>query len=263
MAVLAATTWCQIAYWWDPVTLCTHALASTADNGFMRNQLGGTLLQQGKPREAIEHFEMAAQWDPAMVQPQYNLGVAYANLGQLDQAAAHYRRALAINDGYAAAHNNLGLVETNRGHYAEAKMQLRRAIEIDPSFADAYMNLALACLKSGDPAGAISSAQRALELIPSLTNGQRIIAGPRSPRPSSGSDSPVDGRVRVFRMTRGSSTTSRGCVTDPTAGSLGEPHFGAEEVQRYPGTGVKDQDLKIPYEPLALRQPSRRLSGAE
>jgi Tfp pilus assembly protein PilF len=176
VAVLAATTWCQIAYWRDPVTLCTHALASTADNGFMRNQLGGALLQQGKPREAIEHFEMAAQWDPAMVQPQYNLGVAFANLGQLDQAAAHYRRALAINDGYAAAHNNLGLVENNRGHYAEAKLQLRRAIEIDPGFADAYLNLALACLKSGDPAGAFSSAQRALELKPTLTNGQRIIA---------------------------------------------------------------------------------------
>jgi protein O-mannosyl-transferase len=176
VAILAATTWCQIAYWRDPVTLCAHALASTADNGFMRNQLGCALLQQGKAREAIEHLELAAQWDPAMPQPEYNLGIAFANLGQLDQAAVHYRRALAIHDGHAGAHNNLGLIENDRGHYAEAKLQLRRAIEIDPGFAEAYMNLALACLKSGDPAGAISSAQRALELIPSLTKCHRIIA---------------------------------------------------------------------------------------
>ncbi len=176
LAILAATTCWQIGYWRDSVTLCTHALASTADSGFMRNQLGCALIQQGRAREAIEPLELAARWDPAMVQPQYNLGIAFAKLDQIDQAVVHYRAALAINDGHAGAHNNLGLIENDRGHYAEAKRQLRRAIEIDPGFADAHMNLALVCLNSRDFAAAISSAQRGLELQPRLTNCHRIIA---------------------------------------------------------------------------------------
>jgi protein O-mannosyl-transferase len=176
VVVLAVTTCVQIGYWRDFVTLCTHALSSTADSAFMENQLGGALLQQGRAREALEHLELAARSDPAMRQPQYNLGIAFAQLGRFDQAVVHLRAALAINDGYSAAHYQLGLVENELGHYAEAQEHLRRTIEIDPELVDAHVNLAVACLKSGDNAGAISSARRALELQPGLTNCHRIIA---------------------------------------------------------------------------------------
>jgi tetratricopeptide (TPR) repeat protein len=176
VVVLAATTCVQIGYWRDLVTLCTHALSSTADNAFMENQLGGALIQQGRAREAIEHLELAARLEPAMRQSQYNLGIAFAQLGRFDQAVVHFRAALAINDGYSAAHYQLGLVENELGHYTEAQEHLRRTIEINPELVDAHMNLAVACLNSGDNAGAISSARRALELQPGLTNCHRIIA---------------------------------------------------------------------------------------
>ena len=176
VAVLAATTCVQIGYWRDCVTLCTHALSSTADNAFMENQLGGALLQQGKPREAIEHLELAARSDPAMVQPQYNLGIAFAQLGRSTRRSSISGRRWPSTTGTPPRTTIWGWWKMNLGHYAEAKLQLRRAIEINPEFVDAYMNLALVCLNSGDHAGAISSAQRALELQPGLTNCHRIIA---------------------------------------------------------------------------------------
>ena len=117
------------------------------------------ILAQGKLREAVQEFERAARLEPRSVEPEYNLGVALAQLGEFDQAIAHYRKAIAINDLHASAHNNLGLLESSRGQFAAAKAQLRRAIEISPDYADAQMNLALVCLKSGDAAGAISSAR--------------------------------------------------------------------------------------------------------
>ena len=176
VALLAATTWVQIGYWRDFVTLCTHALSSTTDNAFMENQLGGALIQQGRAHEAIEHLELAARSEPPMRQPQYNLGIAFAQLGRMDQAVVHFRAALAINDGYTAAHYELGLLENDLGHYGEAQRHLRRAIEINPELVDAHMYLAIVCLNRGDDAGAISSARRALELQPGLTNCHRIIA---------------------------------------------------------------------------------------
>jgi protein O-mannosyl-transferase len=175
MALAAMTCW-QVSNWHDDVSLFSHAVASAADNTFVRNKLGCALLVQGKLREAVQEFERAARLEPRSIDPEYNLGTVLAQLGEFDQAIAHYRKAIAINDLHAGAHNNLGLLECDRGQFAAAKAQLRRAIEINPDYAEAHMNLALVCLKSGDAAGAISSARHALELQPHLTTSNLIIA---------------------------------------------------------------------------------------
>ena len=199
VALLAATTWVQIGYWRDLVTLSTHALNSTADSAFMENQLGGALLQQGRAREAIAHLELAARSEPPMRQPQYNLGIAFAQLGRMDQAVVHFRAALAINDGYSAAHYQLGLVENELGHYTEAQEHLRRTIEINPELVDAHMNLAIACLSKRRQRG--SDLLRPTRFgtptrFDELPSDHR--AGSGAPGPISGSDWPVAGRFEAF-----------------------------------------------------------------
>jgi protein O-mannosyl-transferase len=176
LAALAATTCWQVACWRDDMTLLTHAIASADDNWFIRNKLGCALSEQGKTREAIEQFELAARLEPKCVDAEYNQGAMHARLGEFDQAIDHYRAALAINDGHALAHNYLGFIQGIRGQYRAAKSNIRRAIEISPDFAEAHANLGLVCLNSGDYAGAISNCQRALELQPNLTSCHCIIA---------------------------------------------------------------------------------------
>ena len=176
LAILAATTCWQIGYWRDSVTLCTHALASTADSGFMRNQLGCAPDPAGAAARGDRTSRVGGPMGPGDGSAAIQFGHCLRETGSdrpgrrpLPGGAGHQRRA-------RRRHNNLGLIENDRGHYAEAKRQLRRAIEIDPGFADAHMNLALVCLNSRDFAAAISSAQRGLELQPRLTNCHRIIA---------------------------------------------------------------------------------------
>jgi tetratricopeptide (TPR) repeat protein len=176
LAALAATTFLQVGYWHDDLALFQHALESARDNSFTRNKLGCALLQRGEPTEAIQQFETAARLDPRSIDPQYNLGLVFQNLGRLDAAAEHYRAVLAINEQHAGAHNNLGAILLDRRQYAEAKKHFVRAVEIAPDFVEANMNLGALCLKTGDYADAIAYSQRALDQNPRLLDCRRTIA---------------------------------------------------------------------------------------
>ena len=176
LAALAATTFVQVGYWHDDLSLFGHALEGAKDNAFTRNKLGCALVQRGELPEAIEQFEWAIRLNPRSVDPQYNLGLVLQNTDRLEAAAQHYRTVLAINDQHANAHNNLGAILLDRGQYEEARKHFRRAAEIAPDLVEASINLGAVCLKMGDYAEAIASNQRALALDPHLIRCRHVIA---------------------------------------------------------------------------------------
>jgi protein O-mannosyl-transferase len=176
LTMLAATTYQQVGYWHDSVSLFRHALAVAPDSAFIRNQLGSALYEQGAVPEAAEQMEAAARLAPRSAEIQHNLGFLLQSLGHLDEAVEHYRAALALDDFDANTHNNLGAILLKRRNYAAARQHFRRAAELDKGYVLAYVNLGLVCLKTGDYAGAISNAQRALELDPAQLKGLTTIA---------------------------------------------------------------------------------------
>jgi tetratricopeptide (TPR) repeat protein len=97
--------------------------------------LATTLLQAGRPDEAIAPLSSAALLQPSNPTIQHDLGLACLEVGRIPDAIAALERAVAEN----------------------------------PRYADAYFRLGIALEKLGDIGGAIVAYDRATELLPSLT----------------------------------------------------------------------------------------------
>ena len=107
LLVLMATTWFQVRYWANSVTLFERALAVTENNYVLHSNLGVTLFSKGKVDEAIDHFHDAMRINPRYAKAHNNLGTALIHKGKVKKAIAHFREALRIRPGYLDAHDNL------------------------------------------------------------------------------------------------------------------------------------------------------------
>ena len=64
--------------------------------GLLLTGRGVLLLQQGRPQRALSALEEAAQKIPDMVEPHFNMGLAYGRLGRHAEAVAAFERVLAL-----------------------------------------------------------------------------------------------------------------------------------------------------------------------
>jgi tetratricopeptide (TPR) repeat protein len=166
LAALLAGAYIQTGYWKDSASLWTHALACTSENYLAHNNLGLALAGQGKPAEAIEHYERALQFMPDYAKAHNNLGVALAGQGRLTEATQQYERALQLKPDSAEVHNNLGIALAGQGGLARAIEHYERALQLKPDYAEAHNNLGVALAGAGRPAEAIEHYGRALQLRP-------------------------------------------------------------------------------------------------
>ena len=164
--VLMGCAWRQTSYWRDSETLWTHALACTSRNSLAHYNLGVALAGRGQVDEAIAHYRKALEIKPNFAEAHDNLGLALAGRGQVDEAIAHYRKALEIKPDRAEAHYNLGDALAGRGQVDEAIAHFRKALEIKPDFAEAHYNLGVALAGRGQVDEAIAHYRKALEIKP-------------------------------------------------------------------------------------------------
>jgi Flp pilus assembly protein TadD len=123
-------------------------------------------LEIKRPADAVRHFQASAMLNPDAAPPHFNLGIALAVAGRLDEAAREYNRALAIRPEYARAHNNLGSLLLQKGEANEALVHLQDAIRIEPRNVEAHYNLAMAYAAVGEVHRAIETVQNGLRLNP-------------------------------------------------------------------------------------------------
>lgn len=100
------------------------------------NQLGISLRQQGKWREAISEYEKAIKVAPDDENLYYNMGMAYAEGKLFREARQNMTQALAINDRLAYVSPgiayNLGVVFLQSGAREQARQCLEVALELKP-----------------------------------------------------------------------------------------------------------------------------------
>jgi protein O-mannosyl-transferase len=176
MVLLVATTYSQISYWHDSVTLFRHSMECTPDNSVAHEFLGSAYVSEGAVSEGAEELEKAIRLAPGYAPLHLDLGSALQQLGRLDEAAAEYREALALDPRSAQAHTELGLILFKRRQFEDAQRHYRQALDIDPDFLPAHINLALLCLTTNDFAGAIDHSERVLRLQPDLPASQMCLA---------------------------------------------------------------------------------------
>jgi Flp pilus assembly protein TadD len=120
------------------------ALAPKRDD--LENNLGYSLLDQGRNAEAAEAFRLALEINPKSAIARNNLGLALAENPR--EAVLNWQAV----EGPASAHSNMAAALIESGHYAEARKEIETALNYDPHHASALNNLRLVSELDGRPA---------------------------------------------------------------------------------------------------------------
>jgi Tfp pilus assembly protein PilF len=176
LVALGATSFRQIGYWRNSISLLGHAAAIMPDHPTVHEYLGAAYLYAELPAQAIPELERAIQLAPPYAPLEYKLASALDKVGRSDEAVKHYQGSLALDDQSAKTHNDFAVLLMSRHQDAEAKRHLERAIELDPDLANAHANLSLLCAKTRDYPRAITEGQRALALDPKQVDCHHYLA---------------------------------------------------------------------------------------
>ena len=158
-ALWAFTSWHQVSYWKNSISLLEHTISVTRDNPIALNNLGLALAEVGKDDEAMRHFREILRLNPFDSKTLNNLGTMLQRHGKPEEAQEYFRRAIQSNPDNEEAHINLGArlaasqAPENR---TEAVQHFLAALRINPSSHLAHFNLGLTLLSSeftgGNPA---------------------------------------------------------------------------------------------------------------
>jgi tetratricopeptide (TPR) repeat protein len=111
------------------------AIALDRNNTMALRNLGGTLIQMGKPEEAIPYIEKSVRLsphDPGIGNNYGALGQCHLFLGHLDRAIEFLRKASAANPRVFYIHLNLAGALGLRGDLDEARAEVAEAIKLKP-----------------------------------------------------------------------------------------------------------------------------------
>ncbi|HKP29921.1 MAG TPA: tetratricopeptide repeat protein [Gemmatimonadales bacterium] len=130
-------------------------------------------VDQGEPeseedvdfRETLDQFMQGvnANIDAADFQAHYDLGIAFKEMGLLDEAIAQFQKALRAPDGRLRASEALGGAFFEKGRFAIAEAVLSRAVETLPEADDAKIALIYWWGRALEAQGKIEAAVRCFE----------------------------------------------------------------------------------------------------
>jgi tetratricopeptide (TPR) repeat protein len=166
LPVLALLTWRQAGMYTDMETLWQRTLAKNPDCWMAHCNLGLLLRNQGRIKEAMEHYHQAIQINPNSFEALNSLGIALAAQGRFDEAIKNYRQAIQINPNYSDALNSLGIALAAEGRFDEAIKNYYKAIQLNPNNPKVLNNLSIALAAEGRFDEAIENYRQAIQLNP-------------------------------------------------------------------------------------------------
>ena len=155
----------------DSLTELRNQLEAT-ENGperiRLQLKLSEQLIARGQKTEAGKELRAIINYDVFDPQGYYNVGNAFARLGDSDDAIKAYRKAIDQRKGnYSRALNNLGVVLLREGRWDEAHEALLSALKVEGfRYAEASYNLGRLYSARGENDIAIREWRRALTVDP-------------------------------------------------------------------------------------------------
>jgi tetratricopeptide (TPR) repeat protein len=153
-----------------------RAVAANPQNRRARKELALALVKRGRPREAIQQFEILREVAPNYADVRFHLGILYRDRGDLDPAADELTAALAANPRFSRAALLLAEVRLGQERWVEARAAYERVLadgldgpSIRTQLADVYDHL-------GELESAEASLARAIELGPEDVDALRARA---------------------------------------------------------------------------------------
>jgi len=162
LVALSWSTFFQLNFWKNGVTLFEHAISVTNNNYQAENNLG-TAYGSKNLDKAIFHYKAALKINPGYATALYNLGTIFEKKGQLDESIRYYLKALKVKPKYFDALNNIGIVFYHKGEYDKAVSYFKRALKIESNKTGARLNLANVLFLQSKPDEAVSEYQKILQ----------------------------------------------------------------------------------------------------
>ncbi len=118
LIALTMTTWRQLRYWQNSITLFEQAIRVTDDNAIAQNNLGAVLVRQGRLDEGLVHLNEAVRLNPSYGTAYDNIAVTLYQQGNIagqdenrtQEAIDLYRRALELKPNLTEAQQKLDLL---------------------------------------------------------------------------------------------------------------------------------------------------------
>jgi tetratricopeptide (TPR) repeat protein len=154
LAISSVLTWRQVGTWKDNVTLFGRAIRVTDRNYMAHNNLGIAYMNLGRLDEAIEQLRAACRAKPDLALAYYNLGIVYTKPGVQDfeEAARQFELATRYDEDYGQAFNNLARAYDLQGKHEQAIEGYRRALACSRPPLQAAQNLAWLLATTDDTA---------------------------------------------------------------------------------------------------------------
>ncbi|MBI4481522.1 MAG: tetratricopeptide repeat protein [Acidobacteria bacterium] len=134
---------------------------------------GAAFFKQKRYTEAIQDLTAALRVDPGDADDHSMLGIAYFQVGRLDEAQAALQDALTRKPNHPASQDYAGRVHGKKGalaleakNYAQAVEEFRKALRYLPNDGATYFNLGVAQIFVGDLEEAERALVEAARLIP-------------------------------------------------------------------------------------------------
>jgi tetratricopeptide (TPR) repeat protein len=116
-------------------------------------------------KDAIDFYKRGANKSAVMAN---KAGIAYHQLGDLENAKKFYEKAIKLDRKYPEAHNNLGTIQYARKSYGSAIKSYQRALELTPNSASVWSNLGTVYFAQKKYDEAVRSYQYAMKLDPEV-----------------------------------------------------------------------------------------------
>jgi protein O-mannosyl-transferase len=172
IAGLSGLTWRQCLTWRDSTSLWTNVLAWEDSSPAAHLNLGNLLAIAGRDREALQHYQKAATFDPKSPDPPMSSAVLMARHGRLDEAEKYLEQALQRGLPPHEAHSWVALVLSDRGRTIEALPLAEQALRERPGSARVQFVHGTVLARLGRLEEAVKSLSRASELDPSLESAR-------------------------------------------------------------------------------------------
>jgi len=149
VAALVVSTWTQLSYWQDSISIFRHAIAVTNGNWMAHHDLAVALSEKGENDLALEHFNQSIQINPNYPFTWENRGRLFFRMGNYAKSLADADRAVALEPGAPNAHWVREYALMKLGRFEEAARECKAILELDPEAAEARSDIAVAFSKMG------------------------------------------------------------------------------------------------------------------
>lgn len=155
---------------------------SDPGNADLRVAIADAYLKDGRPRDALTQYEEALRLDDQRIDALYGMGLAYYELGELDQAGAAFQTVIKLNQDnpmqaldrrLQGAHYYLGLILRQQGKLDEAINEFRIALGLNRADADTLVELGRTFALKEQWEDAVAAFEVAVAYVPDYVEAYR------------------------------------------------------------------------------------------